>query len=255
MHKWLIQIIENEKQAFNNLLNILDRFNVPYDIVEVNRGKIWQNNKEYEFDTFLNYMICGSYQLSQYTRIKRPDSVFSIEDYSFEQIMNIFGNENFVNSDAKIMSSREINWNNNHRMFIRPVEDTKNFNGGVYSKEEFKYNGDVVVATLKNISQEYRFFIIDNKISTASMYKMNGKYETSYPVEESAIQFVENMISKFPEKCFVIDVAKVDNNYKIVELNGLNSAGFYNIDLYKLVFDIEDYYNKYTHHSKKKFKM
>lgn len=63
------------------------------------------------------------------------------------------------------------------------------------------------------------------------------------------------MISKFPEKCFVIDVAKVDNNYKIVELNGLNSAGFYNIDLYKLVFDIEDYYNNNTHHSKKKFKM
>lgn len=254
MYKWLIQIIDYEKIAFHNLLNILDRFNIDYDIVEVKNGLILHNNKEYEFDMLLNYMICGSYQLSQYTHMKRPDSVFSIEGYSFEQIMNIFGRDNFVNSDAKIISSFDINWQHADKLFIRPIEDTKSFNGGVYTKENFNYKGEVVVANLKNISQEYRFFIIDNKISTSSMYKMNGKYETSYPVEDSAIHFVENMISKFPEQCFVIDIAKIDNDYKIVELNGLNSAGFYNIDLYKLVFDIEDYYNKYKNNIKKKFK-
>lgn len=255
MHKWLVQIIENEKNTFHQLLNILDRFKINYDVVNVYNNKIWKDEKEYQFSEDLNYFTCGSYQLSQYAYKIRPDCVFSIEDYSFEDLMNIFGKENFVNSDAKILKSQDINWDNNEKLFIRPVEDTKSFNGGVYTKENFNYSGDVVVAELKKISQEYRFFIVDNEISTSSMYKLNGKYHINSNIDDDAIKFVDKMIKEMPEKCFVIDVAKVDKDYKIVELNGLNSAGFYNIDLYKLVFSIEDYYEKYINNPVKKLKM
>lgn len=255
MHKWIIQIIETEKNSFHSLLNILERFNIDFDVVQVHNGKIWKDSLEYKLEPSVNYMVCGSYQLNRYIQEKRKSVVFSIEDYSFENFLDIFGKENFVNGDAKIISSEDIGWSENLEIFIRPVEDTKSFNGGVYNKENFNYKGDVVVANIKNISQEYRFFIIDNKISTSSMYKLNGKYETSYPIDDKAVEFVHNMIGKFDEKCFVIDVAKIDDDYKIVELNGLNSAGFYNIDLYKFVFDIEDYYEKYIDNPKKKLKL
>lgn len=115
----------------------------------------------------------------------------------------------------------------------------------VYSKNDvINCHEDVIIAAVKKINKEHRFFIVDGKIATASLYKINGSISTSDVIDEGAKIFVENMIKKFDFPGFVIDVATIGNEYKIVELNCLNASGFYEINLYKLIDSVERYYSK-----------
>ena len=43
-----------------------------------------------------------------------------------------------------------------------------------------------------------------------------------------------------PAKAFVIDIARVDGEFKIIEINNLNSAGFYASDVQKIIAAIEE---------------
>ena len=44
-------------------------------------------------------------------------------------------------------------------------------------------------------------------------------------------------------KSFVIDVCLIDNGWKIVECGSISCAGFYDADMQKIVFALEDTYN------------
>lgn len=244
MTTWLIQPTIIEKEKIHYLLEMLGKADIPFEIVYPLKGKILtQNKEEFQFDENKKYFVCGSYPLTRYVHAKRPDAVFSIEHYKFEDLMKIFGKENFVNSNAKAIHTKDIDWNTNEEYFIRPFDDTKSFNGGIYNKNTLKHEGLVIHAPIKHIDREYRFFVINNSIVTGSIYKVNGRLEESDIVDVGAIDFAEKMIEKFNFPGFVIDIAQVENEYKIMELNCLNASGFYAINLYKLVLAVEDYYD------------
>lgn len=94
---------------------------------------------------------------------------------------------------------------------------------------------------MKDIYQEYRFFVIDGKVVTGSLYKQGGKPLSSPIVNDDVLQFAEDMVNIWcPDRGFVIDIAVLpDNELKIVELNNLNSSGFYSCDIGKIVNAIE----------------
>jgi len=257
MLTWLVQIIDVERNKFLNLLNILERFNINYILVEPKKDKIILSGNKSDFTPEDNkdYFVCGSYLLVKNAEKIIKNSVFSIDKYTSDDFMNIFGKENFVNSDIFITETDKIKWNKNDKLFIRPVNDVKTFNGGVYTQESFNYKGLVSIAKVKEISQEYRFFVVDKKIISGSSYKMNGKFFESEIIDNQAELFAKKMISLTNEKNFAIDIAKINDEYKIVELNCLNSAGFYKNDLFKFVIAIDEYYMKQRYTTSKKFKM
>lgn len=243
MPKWLIQPVKIEAEKIINLINLLDRGAIAYDIVYPLEGKILNPDKtEYVFDVNENYFVCGSYSLTRYVHAIKPEAVFTLEDYKFDDLMNIFGKDNFVNPGATVIHTKNIDWKSNDEYFVRPLDDTKSFNGGIYNAYMLKYEGEVVIASLKHISREYRFFVIDGKIVTSSLYKVNGQLEESEIIDSNAQAFAQEMIEKFSHPGFVIDIATVNNEYKIMELNCLNAAGFYKINLYKLIMAVEDHY-------------
>ncbi len=244
MVKWLIQPVKVEAGKIEQLIYLLGKAEIPYDIVYPLKGKIFKpNQEEYIFEPGQKYFVCGSYPLTRYAHEKSPGSVFSLEKYNFEDFMKIFGSENFVNSNCQIVHSKDINWIE-EEYFVRPVDDTKAFNGGIYNKNTLQYNGEVIVANLKHIRREYRFFVIDGKIVGKSLYKVNGSLEESEIVDCGAENFALEMIKKFNEPGFVIDIADVEGTYKIMELNCFNASGFYAINLYNLVVAVYDFYNK-----------
>ena len=42
---------------------------------------------------------------------------------------------------------------------------------------------------------------------------------------------------------FVIDICDTDKGWKIVECNCINCAGFYDVDIQKMLMAIEDHFN------------
>ena len=210
--KWLIQPTKVEEGKIKELINILEKASINYDLVYPFENKVVKQDKTlYHYEDDEKYFVCGSYSLTRNVYKERKEAVFSLDKYKFDDFITIFGSENFVNHDAKIVNYNKITWEDDV-YFIRPVNDDKSFNGGVYSKNDvINCHEDVIIATVKKINKEHRFFIVDGKIATASLYKINGSISTSDVIDEGAKIFVENMIKKFDFPGFVIDVATIGN--------------------------------------------
>lgn len=241
MITWLLQPVKVERDKMEHLMYLLEKADIPYHIVYPLEGQILNSDKTpFVFQDNTQYFVCGSYPLTRLVAQVQPSAVFSLEDYTFQSWWDIFGKENFVNDSAVICQAKDINWIE-EEYFVRPLHDTKSFNGGIYNSNTLKFDGEVVYAPLKHISREYRFFVIDNEIVTGSLYKVNGRLETSDIIDNNALEFAKEMVKKF-KGSYVLDVANANNEYKIMEFNCLNAAGFYDINLYKLVLAVEDYY-------------
>lgn len=252
MITWLLQPVKVEREKMDHLMYLLEKADIPYHIVYPLEGQILNPDQSiFEFEANTQYFVCGSYPLTRLVSKIQPSAVFSLEDYTFQSWWDIFGKENFVNSNAVICQAKDIKWIE-EEYFVRPLHDTKSFNGGIYNQNTLKFEGEVVYAQLKHISREYRFFVIDSQIVTGSLYKVNGRLEESDIIDSSALDFANEMVKNF-KGSYVLDVANANNEYKIMELNCLNAAGFYAINLYKLIMAVEDYYEnsvKKTVHNK-----
>ena len=99
----------------------------------------------------------------------------------------------------------------------------------------------LVISPPREIAQETRCWIVDRKLVTASVYR---RYETviyESNVDEDVRAFAQSIAKEAwqPHRAYVLDVARVGDQLKVVEVNTLNSAGFYAADVQKLVEAIE----------------
>ena len=105
----------------------------------------------------------------------------------------------------------------------------------------------VQVAPLTKIYAEYRYWIVDGKIVTKSMYKMGTRVIYSDQVNEAVDAYVQECVDIWqPLRAFVIDVCETPNGFRIVEINTMNAAGFYCADVAKLMFALEMAFTEQT---------
>lgn len=186
--------------------------------------------------------------------------VMDIEDLDFVVQKDKWGEE-MLNADSRV-----ICFNNLEKLpedslyFVRPVDDSKCFAGNVFTgsvlnvwkdnvqaldKHGDNYgalNGKTLLqlSSVKDIKEEYRFWIVEGNIAAYSLYKRNGKVFTSKDIDDKAISYTKDMIRLWmPNDAFVIDIAKTSQGFKIVEINTLNAAGFYEANLESLVDALE----------------
>ncbi|HET8687954.1 MAG TPA: ATP-grasp domain-containing protein, partial [Methanosarcina sp.] len=170
-------------------------------------------------------------------------------------------NDRMLNYDSIVCSFKDAEMPF-ERAFVRPIHDSKVFAGGIFFKEDLNEwrhkvcvleedygdslnkNTIVQIASLKNIFSEYRFWVVKGKIITSSLYKMGKSVIYSNQVPEFVTRYVEECIQIWqPHEAFVIDVADTEEGMKIVEINTLNSSGFYAADIQKLVISLEESFN------------
>lgn len=140
--------------------------------------------------------------------------------------------------------------------FIKPSTDMKPFAGGIIPSgqtiKDFvtnqRYNACYVDETLMvsdciDIVSEYRFFVVDGKAVTGSLYKLGDKVTTSEDVPSDLFTFVEDLDKQYrPHDVYTVDIAILENGeYRIVEYNGWNFSGSYKCDLEKTFKAINDY--------------
>lgn len=180
------------------------------------------------------------------------------EEFNYNKWSKGFGLENLLNSETQIIKMKDSIELKNELFFIRPCEDNKAFTGKVVSKKQFldwqktinkindkrsKLNSEteILIAPYKEIQKEVRLFIFEGKVVTGSYYKIGSKviYE-ELKNGDSVIEYAEKMCKNYqPAQAFVLDIAMVDNDYKIIEINNINSVGLYNSNVNKFIKAVE----------------
>ena len=161
-----------------------------------------------------------------------------------------------LNSDARYIDySRIKNYEFTKETFIKPSRDLKSFNGGViYAGETIQnyiartgYHSPniksekIVVSDIKEIQEEYRFFMHKNEILGCSRYMLDSEVNPSDFVPENikdcALEYAELYN---PAELYVIDLAVTPEGIKIVEYNCWNASGFYHSNIRDIIFQVNE---------------
>lgn len=140
--------------------------------------------------------------------------------------------------------------------FIRPVHDLKDFAGTIAPTSEiikwmesvysgnfsFSKNTLVAVSPPQKILAEARFFIVDNNVVDGSFYRQNQILKSSHVACPILLEQAQQLANKWlPHPCCVMDVAQTENGLKVIEFNTINSSGFYEHDIEKVVSAMTSY--------------
>jgi hypothetical protein len=130
---------------------------------------------------------------------------------------------------------------NNNAVFIRPSSGHKLFTGKVVLKEDYEKDVDflgfydvppetvVVVSEPRNLTNEWRFVIVDGKVVAGSQYKndVGTKLSEDYPAEAAALaQKAAGLYN--PDRAWVMDICQTkDGEYFVLEIGAFSCAGLY----------------------------
>ena len=253
MH-WILQADFDAEPGWPRLVRSLERFSLPHSIHDLS---VPSRALRPEPSISHRNVICfGSYSLRHVAkRFGWSPGVFDLVDCDFVR-QRFHWHEHLLNADSVVCSLDEARFPE-RSMFVRPVADTKTFNGRVFTRESFDSWRAVVcdaekggnlgpetlvqVAPLRTIYAEYRFWVVRGQVVTSSLYKRGGRVFSSDAVDGRVREFVEHRVSEWsPHDAFVIDVCETERGMAIVELNTLNSAAFYAADVQALVLSLED---------------
>lgn len=256
MH-WVIQSNLDYDQGMKDLAAFLERADIPHSFHKV---VPFVYEIEPDINPEGNVIVMGTYGMRHLAKRKGwvPGS-FDLANVTYKEQVGHWGGF-MLNADAVYCRFADVpeHLGEDELLFIRPVVDSKYFSGKLTTLHEFmpwhhsivdlkeddgnKVEPDtmVMLALPKEIQQEYRVWIVDGKVATASLYKRGGKPLFRPEVDDAVLEFAaERAYAWGPARAYVMDVAVTDSGLYIIETNTLNSAGLYAADVCKLVGAIE----------------
>ena len=259
MH-WILQNNLFHEEAYQTLLDTLERLDLPYSVHKV-IPFIGELTPEPNIG-HTNVICMGSYSMRHYSKKARwTPGVFDLEPFTFNLQREKWG-EHMLNFDSHVFAFKDAFFDE-ELAFVRPIEDSKVFAGAIFEREDFKdwqrkvcvleedYGNSLTKDTLvqvtrpKEIFSEYRFWVVHGEIVCASLYKRGSRVIYSDQVDEVYFQFVRDRIAEWrPHAAFVIDVCDTPDYIKIVEINTLNSCGLYAANIPKLVMALEEGFSR-----------
>lgn len=251
---WVIQEDLHREEGLQELKRVLERMGLPHSFHKV--------------VPFVGELIPD---------INPPNPVVAIGAYSMIKISNrrgwkpgVWSNLTFefpvwrhnwgkecLNHDAKIYPFADVPPDTGE-FFMRPTMDSKAFAGDIFNYPEYedwrrrvvdlkedtgatlRPNTPVLVCTPKEILREYRLWVVDKQVVTASLYKIGNRVRYDAMVEQEVIDYGNRLASLWnPDRAYVLDVCLTEEGYRIVEVNSLNAAGLYACNVGKLVEALE----------------
>ena len=262
---WLIQSRFANESKTQELVNNLARLNIDYALASTipfdTTGDIKiEGDITIEALKKYNVFVYGSYTMANIAaRLFKPGAFIS-PNLNMVSLTKHYGKE-MLNHDMTVGTVKDL-MPSLDSFFIRPVDDTKSIVGAKYTLPEYiawrekileldkedpqNYaevtpNTLICIAPCKQIDAEFRCFVVDGEVATASQYKLNGQPFFSSHVDEYIFDYVNSMVQIWkPDKAFVLDVALVNNKPFVIEANCINSSGLYEIDTQKLIMAIEE---------------
>lgn len=260
----------NEKN-YSKLLDAIRKMDLPFEVVRcyhfidkiVKLSDIPENIDEFDLDKTKNFnpkekniFVFGTFKLSKIARKRgwKPGSLLN-ENYDFISYRKLY-KENLLNFESKISTvGADINFDGQMK-FIRPTEDSKSFNGKLYSESDWEFlknyniknfkssfnNSTLIqINNPKTIFKEIRFWIVNGKPVTASVYKEGKNVIYKEYFDEEGFEFVKKMLEIHQlSKAFVMDICLTPDGWKIVECGDISSAGYYDADMQKIIMALEN---------------
>ena len=259
MH-WVLQNNIFRESAYDSLIDTLKRLDIPHSehriipfIGEITEPPQLSHN---------NVICMGSYSMRHYAaKMGWNPGVFDLEPFDFTKQLEHWG-DHMLNADSVVGCFGDAE-TDSELFFIRPILDSKSFSGSVMSREQFydwkhkvidigedtgstvDANTMIQIAPLKEIYTEHRFWVVDGRVITGSTYKL-GSRVTYHPVlDQHLFDYVNARIAEWmPLRTFCIDIAYTPDGLKVIEINTLNSSGFYAADMQKLVEALQTAYSE-----------
>jgi hypothetical protein len=160
-----------------------------------------------------------------------------------------------LNAGARITSWEEFLSEPHHPeelIFLKPNDDLKRFTGGIFSFAEcstlyqrlrsttrpIEPTAEVVIGQPQEVDAEWRLFLVEGRVVSGSMYRPSG--DPYLPPD--LIVFAESVTSQWmPARVFVLDVARVNQTWKVVECNCFNGSRFYMADVKRIVRAVSEH--------------
>lgn len=242
--KWVIQSSGiNDSQA-RDLMDICSKNNIPY----IDVGLIPFTDTIINFEKLNKadeHIFYGSTKLVEL--IRNTDFRNGVFFNSSFNVVDWIKNRNDMLNEFSIMTLKEF-LGLGKTLFVRPVEDLKTFSGEVVGENKhrwydekshggysFDLNLEVAVSSVKNVEKEWRIFIVNGEVTTGSQYKVDGRLKVQ-AISSDILDVATEMAREWlPHETVAMDICYSENNYKIVEFNCFNCAGFYDSDLEKII--------------------
>ncbi len=223
------------------IFDALEELNIEYTVIN-----ILPTAEKIDFETDRkDIFVYGSVTLARLAKQNAgwfPGSFYG-GNHLYEVYSRYYG-ENLLNHTVSVHKiSEELIWKKDEIKFIKPYSEAKIFTGKVFNESEWK---DFVFESIENKSnrisvdslvqvseakrpiKEARLWIVGGKIIDAGYYKFDDHIPFEEKVSEDGLHFANEMIRIFDlEKAFVMDICLTGEGWKIVEINCINSSGFY----------------------------
>jgi hypothetical protein len=250
---WILQRNLFNEQAFQSLQDQLVVQQTPHAVVNL---RPFIHEIEPDVDVQGPVFVCGSTGLRRVARRKGWTPGYFDDNLDYRLLLRHYG-QRMLNHDAQIAPMREACMQGT-RAFVRPVSDDKQFAGQLMTNAEFVEwqqrlialdgestyttltgNDLIVMASPKTLYAEYRFYVVDGQVITGSLYKRGDRVHYDALVDEQVHRFAQECADTWcPNRAFCLDVADTPDGLKVLEINAINSSGFYACNMGKFVHAI-----------------
>ncbi len=260
--KWILQTNIFKEKAVDKMIECFKRQDIQYDLVQIIpfSDELPKGITDYDGPVIA---YGTTTLLRNITKSKKFFPGMWYDENTFKP--SVWGNKHagWLNWRGRIIPMYMIAdaFKHHKQGFIRPDDDLKTFTSGVITRDEFmkwyKYIEEGKIENLTTstkalicgvipIEAEWRFVIINRDVITGSMYKRYNQLYTSgekIDIPDGAIKLA-NIIAKDSwqvSSAYTLDICKIPNEYndvfKFVEINCLNSSGFYECDVMSIIYN------------------
>lgn len=188
--------------------------------------------------------------------VQRLKEAVFYDVHRFDQAYYSTLNLPLLNCDAKLYEMTEhLNTRFDQDMFIKPSRDLKAFDAGILPKgtslEEYVIGGKhqkmyleekALIALVKPIAAEYRFFVVEGEVITGSQYRLAGKGVLNAQIPGNIVDAAREYAKLYmPHDVFTMDLAQTPEGISIVEYNCWNASGLYHTDACKIFHVVNEY--------------
>lgn len=257
---FLVQSNIHSDPDHDRIFQVLQELHIEYETIHLDASAKQITIEAKRKDVF----VYGSVKLARLA--KENTAWYPGSFYGGNHLFEIYAKqykEHLLNYEVEIFQfGTPIEWKAGEQKFIKPYKEAKIFTGALFT--EIKWidfvenslknpktpllhkNSLVQASTSKKILKEARVWIVGDQVIDAVYYKFHGDVVFEGEVAPEGIQFAKKMIQRFSvAEAFVMDICRTNEAWKIVEINCINSAGFYpNLNVSSLVKALNLYFSK-----------